>query len=262
MKNRRTMILFTLIIATMLFAFVTFKPQAQDKTQQQDEEATVVQRGQVTDEERSYSREYEKLYPNRRKIKLNEVRKEIKDLGIFLGVVGDVIDIPEAPIITAADFLKNLSCEADAVVVGYPVSKKAHLSEDETFVYTQYEFSVEEVIKDNLTSPITVNNSIQITRPGGVIKLDNRKITVKDELYEPLQIRKKYLLFLNFVPVANGYMVTGSEGDFLLENNSFKKLSKGMAPDELKKGDNPNLLLSSIRDSVASDCKPTTKGGN
>lgn len=254
MTNKKLTIISVSLLSLFLIAtFATLRQEAQEKHQQ--DEPTMVKRGQITDQQRAYSKEYEKMYPDRRKIKLGEVRKEIKDLGIGLGVVGDIIDIPEAQVITPSELLKSLSCKSDAVVIGYPTTRTARLSEDETFIYTEYQFSVEEVIKNNSASPIAVNSDIQITRPGGVIKLDNRKITAIDELYEPLQTKKKYLLFLKFVPTAKGYMVADSEGDFLLEGNSFRKLSKKMVPDELRKGDNSSLLLGNVRNSVVTDCK-------
>lgn len=261
MSNKKLTIISVSLLSLYLIAtFATFRQEAQEKPGQ--EKPTVVQRGQITDEQRVYSKEYDKMYPDRRKIKLGEVRKEIKDLGIGLRVVGDIIEIPEAPVITLSELLKSLTCKSDAVVVGYPTTKTARLSEDETFIYTEYQFSVEEVIKNNSSSLIAVKNDIQITRPGGVIKLDNRKITAIDELYEPLQVKKKYLLFLKSVPGTQGYMPADSEGDLLLEDKSFRKLSKDRAPDELRKGDNSNSILGNVRSSAVTDCKQTTKGGN
>lgn len=216
------------------------------------DEATVVQRGQVTEKEREYSREYKKLYSWRAGRKLSELRGGKKDVSVISDEPGSDMD-PYSPIITASEFLRNLSCQADAIVVGSVKSKSAHLTEDETFVYTEYEFSIKEVVKDNPVSPIKVNNNIEIARPGGIIRLDNRRITVEDKSYELLLKNKDYLLFLRFVPSTNGYVIASAEGDFILENNSFKKLSKRPLSEELK-NNNPQSLLNAIGEAISVAC--------
>ena len=261
-KRQLTVIGIVLIAVTILLAVSSFNQEAQTKkTQTQEEEATVVQKGQVTEKERAYSKKYDELYPNRIKNKISELRKEIKNLGIVIGTVGDIVELSNAPIITPQEFLNTLSCESDTIVTGYIKSKAAHLSEDETLVYTQYEFTIEDVLKNNSTSSIESNQNIEITRPGGVIKFDNRIITVKDERYEPLQMEKKYLLFLQSIPEANGYTVASPNGDFILENKSFKKISKGLSPDGLVKGESMDLL-NNVQQSISTGCQQSPKGGN
>lgn len=264
MQNRKMLVLVvSLILVTILLAFVTFKPQAQDRTQQQDpqDETTVVQRGQVTAKEREYSKEYRKLYSFRKGRKFSEVIEESERRGQgtenITGYSGEYegFYLPNAPVITPVEFLGKLSCKADAIVVGSVKNKSSHMTEDETFIYTEYEFSVQNILKDNSASPIKVNNIIEITRPGGLIKLDNRRIRIEDRSYEPLQKNKEYLLFLRFVPSANGYVASSPEGDFVLENNSFKTLSKRLLPEELKGGDNSEALLNAVRNSVSAGCR-------
>lgn len=265
-KRQLAVVGIILIALTILFTAVTFRQEAQDKSQTQQnkpiqDEATVVQKGQVTDEERAFSKEFDKLYPRREKNKLSNLRKEIKDLGITIGTIGDVVDISDAPRITSAEFLNSLSCDSDTIITGYITSKSSHLAEDETFVYTQYEITVDDVLKNSINSSIKINQNLKITRPGGVIKLDDRTITVRDERYEPLQTKKKYLLFLRSVPSADGYIVSSPNGDFIIEDKSFRKISKVASPDELRNGFSTDLL-DNVHKSILIDCKQTSKGGN
>jgi hypothetical protein len=260
-KRHLTVIGIVLIEVMILFAAASFQQEAQSKKPQtQENEATVVQKGQVTEKEREYSKEYKKLYSWREGRKLSELRGGKQDVKVIADEPDFVID-PYALVVTRSEFLRNLSCSADAIVVGSVKSKSAHLTEDETFVYTEYEFSIKEVVKNNTASPIEINNSIEIARPGGVIKLDNRRITVEDKSYEPLLKNKDYLLFLRFVPSTNGYVVASAEGDFILEDNSFKKLSKQRLPKELK-NNNPQDLLSAIRNAISVGCNQNSAGGN
>jgi hypothetical protein len=246
-----------LIVCVVVIGVFFATPSTQGQ-KEQEEEATVVQKGQVTEKEREYSKEYKNLYSLREGRKLGELRGGKKDVSVISDEPEFVID-PHAPIVTVSEFFKGLSCSSDAIVVGSVKSKSSHLTEDETFVYTEYVFSIKDVVKDNISSPIKLNSNIEIARPGGVIKLDNRRITVEDKSYETLKKNEDYLLFLHFVASTKGYVVASNQGDFILEGNSFKNLSKTAFPKELE---NSNLqdLLSNIRSSISIGCNQNSEG--
>lgn len=253
-----------LIICVVVIGVFFATPSTQGQKEQNDE-ATVVQKGQVTEKEREFSKEYKKLYSFRKGRKFSEIIEEsehlrttTEELKSYVGIPGGFF-MPDAPDVTSAEFLGKLSCKSDAIVVGSIKSKSSHMTEDETFIYTEYEFTVQDIVKNNSASPIEINNQIQITRPGGLIKLDNRLIRLEDQSYEPLQRNKKYLLFIRFVPTANGYMVASPEGDFVFENNSFKTLAKRLLPKELKSGDNLETLLNAVRNSTSAICNQIPK---
>jgi hypothetical protein len=250
------------LIVCVIFIGVFFATPSTQGQKEQKDEATVVQRGQLTEKEKEYSKEYTKLYSYRNGRKLTEatetekLKARGKETGFSLGVpsVPTIGDIP-----TTSSFLGDLSCKADAIVLGSAQNKSAHLTEDETFIYTEYEFSVKDILKNNSVSPIEVNNNIQITRPGGLIKLDDQLIRVEDKLYETLQIKKTYLLFLRFIPSANGYIVSDANGDFSIENNSFKELSKLGLPTELK-NKSSETLLNEVHNAISIDCSKYQQG--
>lgn len=255
------------LLATCVVIFgIFFATPSTNGQKEQDEEATVVKKGQVTEKEREYSKEYKKLYSYRQGRKLSELselgkrRGNSQEAGISIGLPL-VPTIGNSPEITVSGFLENLSCNADAIVVGIVKSKTAHLTEDETFVYTEYDFLVEDILKNNSASPIEGKFNIQFTRPGGLVKLDNQVIRVEDKSYPPLETKKKYLLFLKFVPSANGYIVSDAKGDFILEDNSFKKLSRLETPRELESKSEPQALLREVRNSVSANCQNSI-GGN
>lgn len=268
MQKRQLIIVGIILIAVIaLFAIPTYRQQAQDKSQPQQAEATVVQKGPITAKERAYSQEYKELYRERKGRKLSEISQETAlsgnthEVRVIIGEPNIPTIIPK-PAASSSEFLRDLSCKADAVVLGYVKNKSAHLTEDETFVFTEYEFSVQEILKDNSASPIEINNSIQLTRPGGLIKLNNQLIRVEDRSYTPLQMKSNYLLFLRFVSSANGYIVSSFRGDFMLEGNSFKKLSLRAIPKELESNNESQTLLNGVRNSVQSGCTQNYTGGN
>jgi hypothetical protein len=265
-KRQLTIVGIILTAATILFAITTYRQQAQDKVTPQNDEATVVYKGQITEKQRHYSKEYKTLYSYRKGNKLTELsesgkrRGNRKEIGVSLGI--PLIPTVGGSVITGSEFVNNLACKANAVVIGSVKSKIAHLTEDETFVYTEYEFSVSDVLKNNSASPVEINKTIQITRPGGLIKLDDQIIRVVDQLYEQLETNKEYLLFLNFIPDANGYVVSSAEGDFVLANGSFRTLSKLRVPEELMNENKSLRLINSLRNSTQFDCNKKSIGGN
>lgn len=252
-------VLFVLIV---LLTVTSFRQEAQsNKLQQLKEEATVVRRGQgVTQEEYEYSKEYKKLYNYRRDgEKLTEI-KEPEGIIINIGS-GSKPRSSSERVLTANQFLEKLSCEADAVVVGTVNNSKSHLSADETFIYTSYDFEVKRIIKDSSQSPIETNGTIAVTRPGGSIRIDERVIKFHDASYELLKKNKEYLLFLKFVPTANGYIVSSIEGDFTLEDNNFKSISKRGVVKELRNGIDSKKLLDMVESVTSSNCSQYLLGG-
>ena len=266
-KAHQTYVSIGVILSFMtLITIFAFRQEAQTNNpnqvnqQDQDDQPTIVRRGQVTGKEREISKEYKKLYSFRRGRKFTEKIEEIQQrLGKTTEGFGEYVGgyegfyLPNAPILTPLQFLANLSCKSDAIVIGTIKSKTAHMTDDETFIYTEYDLVIKEVLKNNSADPLDLNKNIQITRSGGLIELDGKRIRITDRSSEPLQKNKDYLLFLKFVPSANQYMASSPEGDFIYENNAFRTISKHPTPKELENND-PNKLVSAIRDAVSAGC--------
>jgi len=248
-----------LFLAIFVIAFGIFliTPSTQGQKKYNDE-PTIVQKGQVTEKERAYSKEYKKLYAYRdgRKlsglVQLSKSKGNTQEVGVTIGLP-QTVTVGDTPFPTKTEFLSDLSCGADAVVLGSVKSKSSHMTEDETFVFTEYELLIKEVLKNNPPSQIDTNTRIQVTRPGGLISLDGQVIRAEDMSYEALQAGKEYLLFLRFVPEAKGYIVFSPEGDFLLEQRSTRTLSKTALPDGLADIDSQSLL-NEVRKSLSIGC--------
>lgn len=237
------------LITAIVFVSLSFRQEAQTASQQTDD-ATVVKRGNATDKEREYSKEYRKLYPGRSGSKISELievgkqRGKGKEVGFSIGEPSyPTVGVLNPP--TAEQFLGNLSCKADAIVAGTARRNTAHLTDDEALIFTEYEFTVDEVLKNNVSSPINPKDTIQITRPGGLVNIDGQLIRFVDRSYKPLQLRQNYLLFLKYVRGANGYLVSDEKGNFLLENDTFKQAFG--ANKELNGVDTAMKLVESIR---------------
>jgi hypothetical protein len=75
-------------------------------------------------------------------------------------------------------------------------NKSSQLTEDVDFVFTDYELTIEEVLKDNEYAHWLPNIGFTLTQPGGKVRLDGYVIEAEDALFRPLVIGERYALFL------------------------------------------------------------------
>jgi hypothetical protein len=147
-----------------------------------------------------------------------------------------------------------LSCQADAIISGTSKSSTSHLSADRSIIYSSYNFEVKRIFKNNFEAPIEISKALEITRPGGSIKVGEQFIKFQDYSYKQLDLDKDYLLFLKFVPATDGYIAAGPEGDFALDSKSFNSLSTRELPDELAKSGKAETLSNVILSAVSNGC--------
>ena len=224
-ERRLMKIIIGLMALTILgFAIFLLTPVTQGQKSQLDE-ATPVTKGAPTEQEQAFSNEFAKHYPDRQRIKLSEFMPDVKEFGIGLDGPGNAVDIPEARESRVDQIFTDLTCKSDLAIVGRPTSKASHLASDETFIFTQYEIAIEDVLIDN--KGVGRGNSILVAWPGGKIKLENRIIAADDFNYAQLKTSSKYVLFLRYVPEANGYVPTRTESDYEIDSETLRRNSPG-----------------------------------
>lgn len=150
---------------------------------------------------------------------------------------------------TPRDFTSYLSRMvelADAIVVGTVSNQKAQLTEDESFIFTEYDVVVEEVLKAGAAGAIQSNSKIVVSRPGGKMKLNGKDVIAEDDAFKPLKGGARYLLFINYLPEKNFYAAFNSAGSFLLKDDKIFKLTEESLPPELEDGSSAATLLGTI----------------
>jgi hypothetical protein len=220
------------------------------------EDATPVQRGVMSAQQREHSKLYSK-YNSERKIS-ELIRKEKGDVEVYrLTPLG--ADLSTGPIESTSDILKRASCDADAVVVAVVEAKSPQLTEDESFIFTDYEVSVEQILKDNESAPILPSSRITVTRPGGTILLNNKTVRAVDESFPQLRLRQRYVLFIQFLPAIGTYRSIESGESFEVRGNDVERLKRDSV-DRFKTEPNTNSLIRGITIAAANPCK-RSKGG-
>lgn len=197
------------------------------------DEATSVQEGAMTERQRKHSR----LFELRGGKRLEEHAPASEDVNFGHEVPFRLT----APFPGTRKYMQDLACESDAVIVGTVRSKTSQLTEGGTNIFTDYELTVEEVMKSN--APLRVDDDITVTRFGGAVRLNGRLLRVDADTELPLKVGKRYLLFIKSVPETGAYRSATFTGDksFLAGENSFlingNKVSH-VSKDKLPFGDN------------------------
>jgi hypothetical protein len=237
--------LFTIAGATSM---AMFQGQRQSGESKIKEPATIVQDGEMTERQKQHAKLFKHSGPKLRDI----AARQTGDIEVEEGE-GLMMVLPQPG--SQRPLFQSAVCNADAVVIGTIGDKSSQLTADETFVFTDYRITVEEVIKNNAAAPIQVAGPLTATRDGGVIELNNRVFRARREDFDPPLVGQRYLLFLRFIPATGAYLTYGN-GTFQLEAQRVGALGPAARTEITKSGfSSPPTFLSQIRTFATSDCR-------
>lgn len=204
-------------------------------------------------------KEHSKLYQSYgRGKKLREMKGE-GEVGYRVGLPLPTITPGPSP--TYYQVINKFVCDADAVVIAEVKNKTSLLTDAEDFIFTDYELSVSEVLKDNSRAHIETSAVITATRPGGTVQLnDGRTATIRFDSVPPFRVGGKYLLFLQFIPTTGAYKAFTSEGSYELRGKKFSKVTQESLRKELDEEIEPTAFINDIRAAAISGCSNNQEG--
>jgi hypothetical protein len=176
---------------------------------QQTGKATPVREGVMTEKQKKHSKIFGRFEAYTQGKKLRELVDESGDVYVIVPV-GNVITPPS---LNLKEFLHNMTCEADAVIIGTVQRKASQIIEEGTFVFSDYELTVTEVLKNNIAAPIEPSGNITYTSAGGAIELNGHTVRAVQQGSRPLQVGENYLLYLKFLPDTGAYKGFSSNRD-------------------------------------------------
>lgn len=193
--------------------------------------------------------EHSRLYPEYARmqdLRATAAAKSTGEVEVLRGA-GQKVFFPNTRPIQLADFVAAMTRRADAIVIGVVNDQKSFLTAEGTFVFTDYNLTVESVLKNNPTAAIVPSDSIIVTRPGGTAQLRGRNIRASDESLAPFEVGHRYLLFLGYIPATGAYKASNSSGAFRIAGNKTSKLTKEQLPSELENGAGLAVLMAYIQ---------------
>jgi hypothetical protein len=162
--------------------------------------------------------------------------------------------VPHGPAFNLETYLNNRTCAADVIVVGTVKTKKSQLTEDETFIFSNYRLDVGEVIKNGTTQPLQSNvGSFDVTRAGGEIDIQGHRVRAILEAAQPLEEGNSYLLFLTFLPEDKIFAANGLT--YLLKDGEIAKLTTAALPKQLDSGNDASDFIREVRVAAAKPCQ-------
>jgi hypothetical protein len=186
-------------------------------------DATPVQLNALTEQQQKHSKLYSVLKErSRRKISELITSGDGKVLGIEHDIgLGPGLRNPETP----KDYFGKLTNESDVVIRGKVNKKVSQVTEDDAFIFTDYDVVVTEVLKNNAISPLEVGVDMTVTRLGGKILVDGIIVSFKDQRFLPLPLNQDVVLFLKYIPETGTYQTTQDNGSFQLDGEVLRPLT-------------------------------------
>jgi hypothetical protein len=142
---------------------------------------------------------------------------------------GITVSSPDVPVPSFIHFLKELSCNADTIVIAAAKTRISQLTENKEFLFSDYVVTLEEVFKNNSSAYIAASSDVTVTRPGGRVQIKGRTISAVDASFKPLDMGERYLLFLKYLPETGAYKSI-RKGSFLIHDNDLIALTEEGIP--------------------------------
>ncbi len=164
--------------------------------------------------------EHSKLYQN-----YGDKTRKLTDPGHDGGVLGTGLLRLRSTLPARLDLFREMACKSDGVVIGKVIGQNSILTPDETFILTDATVSVSEVLKDNSAAHLFAQQEIVVTRPGGVLDWNGKKLSAKLTEFKDFSTGREYLLFLKFLPSTQDYQAFGDRS-FELRNGMIFNLTR------------------------------------
>lgn len=242
MKNKKTLVIILIVIVAFL-GIASFRQLAQQRPpQQQDDPPTPIQLGVMTEKQRKHSKI---IPPSRGNRNLLQQQGNVEE--IFYINSGTNFGGRTPP--PKAEYFRRLACLADSIVIARIISKDSQFTENQDFIFTDYELEIGQVLKNNSNLDIQALRNITLTVPGGSVTTGGRRISILTTRKIPLRVRGEYLLFLNHVPDLETYKLANERGIFGILNDRI--IIPGI--NSLETADNIGATADLIR-GVANNC--------
>ena len=200
--NKRQLIVIgiVLLVATILFATFTFHQQAQDKSKIQQDDTPVAD---FNASKPSNPHEKEIRTQRGRKYKKRFTLDKMEDQSVvFENLSSNTAVEPAFPVE-----------QSDIIIIGTITDSQAFISNDKTAVYSEFQITVNRILKNDKNFSVTSESNVVAERIGGKVRFPSGKIQRWGETGHNLpQKNKQYVLFLRWNEEGKDYSIlTGYE---------------------------------------------------
>jgi hypothetical protein len=212
-KHKRS--LWTWLIVSCFFAVIltsTLRSQSQDAVSKKDPQTENAQEAEKVDTSQFPVADYLASEPSNLKERAKREAKGKKYNSRYAAPITESHDesfwttdwdvgLPAIPVAKSA-----------AVIIGKITKAQAHLSENKTNIYSEFEVQIEQVLKSD-RSDLSYGTSIVVERAGGRVRFPSGKIAISVVSHQQMpQIGSRYALFLTH----DGPLGGERSGDFFI----------------------------------------------
>jgi hypothetical protein len=162
----------------------------QRETKQLPVDATPIRLGVMTDRQREHSKHFNGLGGSR----IPELLKKQDEVNLSLDEPLKGGEPGESR--TVEQYLAAATCEADGVAIGTVLDKNSQLTDDQSFLFSDYTVRVNTTLKSPPCCRHGLADEIVVSRAGGAVILDNKLVTARNAAARDLVVGSEYLLFL------------------------------------------------------------------
>ncbi len=156
--------------------------------------------------------------------------KEISWTGLdVIAFPGLPAALPNTSSVGIAAIFQQRVCQVDLVAVGHIQASASHLSASRNVVYTDYDFVIDRLLKDNRTAPIGSAPDLVVTRLGGSVVLAEGNLKLISLEFPELQPNAIYLLFLDSIGATSSYFARDEFSTLMLIGDNWAILQKSYA---------------------------------
>jgi hypothetical protein len=122
--------------------------------------------------------------------------------------------------------LADLAQRGDLIVRGLINEANSHLTKDETSIETDYTV----LVLDQLFARGTIKHgqTIVVTREGGTVTVEGKKVTVTENAFKPFEIGDEYVFFLHLRPDTHYGLVAGPQAVFKNVGGEVEQVGYGI----------------------------------
>jgi len=114
--------------------------------------------------------------------------------------------------------LADLVGAADVIVEASTPGGRSFLAQNDTEIFTDYQFQVHSVIKNSTSPDLRVGHSITVRRNSGAVVVDGRSAVAMENDFPLFERNERYILFLNKRGDGPYVVFGGPQGAFTLRD--------------------------------------------
>jgi hypothetical protein len=108
--------------------------------------------------------------------------------------------------------IADMACASDAVFTGTVSSLNAFPTEDGSLIFTEYSVRPTEVFRGANGAVVVTGRNVTVVRPGGELNVEGTVVKATLNLFPPLKVGDRYVLFLKYLADTGAFQTDSPEG--------------------------------------------------